>query len=148
MKKIKVVQNCLKWQENWSKMIFLDFSTPPKKLIWGAYTKNLSKTTVFPRSEKHYPTLGGGVGWEVCGKKYKNNFNQFSRHFKQFWTTLIFLIFDQIFFALFCKMHISFSPLHFSYCKAMCCWWLGGQVGGFRLVINQLFGPCCCKLNF
>ena len=25
MTQFKVVQNCLKWQENWSKMFFLDF---------------------------------------------------------------------------------------------------------------------------
>ena len=29
--KINVVENCLKWQENWSKMSFGFFSPPPKK---------------------------------------------------------------------------------------------------------------------
>ena len=44
MKKIKIVQNCLKWQENWQNR-FLDFLAPPpkKKIIWGAYKTNLSK---------------------------------------------------------------------------------------------------------
>jgi len=29
--KIKVVQNCLKWRENWSKTSFGLFNPPPKK---------------------------------------------------------------------------------------------------------------------
>ena len=34
MKKIKVVQNCLKWREHWSKTIFVLFSLPaPQKKI-------------------------------------------------------------------------------------------------------------------
>ena len=32
MKKIKVVQNCLKWRENWSKMVFELFRAPQKNL--------------------------------------------------------------------------------------------------------------------
>jgi len=35
MKKIKVVQNSLKWRENWSKTSFGIFSPPPKKDLEG-----------------------------------------------------------------------------------------------------------------
>ena len=42
MKKLKIVQNCLKGRENWSKTSFGLFSPPPRK-IWGAYKKLLSK---------------------------------------------------------------------------------------------------------
>ena len=31
MKKIKIVQNCMEWRENWSKTIFVFFSPPPPK---------------------------------------------------------------------------------------------------------------------
>ena len=43
MKKIKVVQNCLKWRENWSKL----FSPPTKKNL-GGVQKNVVK------NEKNY----------------------------------------------------------------------------------------------
>ena len=41
MKKNKVVQNCLKWRENWSKRIYGPFSPPIK--IFGGRTKNFVK---------------------------------------------------------------------------------------------------------
>ena len=40
MRKIKVVQNCLKWRENWSKMIFEFFSPHPTKKV-GYIKQNL-----------------------------------------------------------------------------------------------------------
>ena len=43
MKKIKVVQNCLKWQENWLTMIFELFR--PQKKMGG-------RTTFFVKNEK------------------------------------------------------------------------------------------------
>ena len=43
MKKIKVVQNCLKWREHWSKKSFGLFTPPPPKKNWRAYKIFLSK---------------------------------------------------------------------------------------------------------
>ena len=39
MKKIKVVQNCLKWREHWSKTKFGLFSPPTPQKIWGGVQK-------------------------------------------------------------------------------------------------------------
>ena len=48
MKKNKVFQNCLKWRENWSKIILEVLSPPPKKNknIWG-------RTTILFKNERN-----------------------------------------------------------------------------------------------
>ena len=42
-KKIKVVQNCLKWRENWSKTSFGLFKPPPPKKNLRGVQKNFDK---------------------------------------------------------------------------------------------------------
>ena len=45
LKKIKVVQNCVKWQENWSKIFFELYSPPSKtKKNFAGRTNFLVKT--------------------------------------------------------------------------------------------------------
>ena len=45
MKNIKVFKNCLKWRENWSKIIILIRPLPPKNLM----TEKIAKTKLKPK---------------------------------------------------------------------------------------------------
>ena len=77
LSKMKIVQNCLKWRENWLKMILKLFSPPPKKKIGGlrnffVKNENCSKLPEMARKlvEKDFWTFNppkkmGGVQF-VC----------------------------------------------------------------------------------
>ena len=67
MKKIKVVKNCMKWRENWSKIIFGLFSPPPKKIFCWPYN-------FFGQKWKKSKLLKNAWNGEKIGRKWFLNF--------------------------------------------------------------------------
>ena len=104
--KIKVVQNCLKWQENWSQTIFGFLATlPPKK---GTYKFFLSK-------RKKWKLFKIAWNGEKIGQKNRVPTKKIVKNEKIKVDQNCLILFDPKFvWPKFCRPHFFFGPTIFS----------------------------------